>query len=149
MHSLLRTVRSLRMCPWRVRTASLLTKSRWLAVFDSELCSVRYGRACVAGGMERVKLSRHKLASGQSPSSHSPSGFTTRSKTLFRVRLQYHQLRRLAMEMNMAWTLTKRKRVILCYDSVEKLARLACFQSFFFRFEWGESRIECVAFTLS
>ena len=36
-----------------------------------------------------------------------------------------------AVEMNLAWDLTERERLTLCYDSEEELGQLACFQCFF------------------
>ena len=54
--------------------------------------------------------------------------------------------------MNLAWNLTERERLTLFYDSAEELGWLAAFQCcfvVFFHFERGQSRIECVAFTLS
>ena len=55
----------------------------------------------------------------------------------------------LAVEMNLAWNLTERESLILHYDSVKELGGLACFQRFFFfTLISGQSRIECVAFTL-
>jgi len=54
-----------------------------------------------------------------------------------------------AVEMNLAWNLTERERLTLYYDSAEELGRLAGFQWFFFASSGGQSRIECVAFTLS
>jgi len=51
--------------------------------------------------------------------------------------------------MNLTWELTKSERLTLYYDSAEELGRLAGFQCVFFASSGGQSRIECVAFTLS
>ena len=51
--------------------------------------------------------------------------------------------------MYLAWNLAERERLTLYYDSVEELGRLARFQWLFFASIGGQSRIECVAFTLS
>ena len=40
-----------------------------------------------------------------------------------------------AVEMNLARNLTGTERLILYYNSVEELGRLACFKGLFFRFE--------------
>ena len=52
------------------------------------------------------------------------------------------------MEMNLAWNLTEKERLTLYYDSAEELGRLAGFDWFIFASSGGQSRIECVAFTL-
>ena len=54
-----------------------------------------------------------------------------------------------AVEMYLAWNLAERERLTLYYDSAEELGRLARFQWLFFASIAGQSRIECVAFTLS
>ena len=51
--------------------------------------------------------------------------------------------------MYLTWNLAERERLTLYYDSAEELERLAGFQCFLFASIGGQSRIKCVAFTLS
>ena len=54
------------------------------------------------------------------------------------------------MEMNLASKLTGTERLTLYYDSVEELGEAGMFSvSFFSSLSGGQSRIVCVAFTLS
>ena len=55
-----------------------------------------------------------------------------------------------AVEANLAWNLTGEEHLTLYYDSVEELGEAGMFSVFFFSsLSGGQSRIVCVAFTLS
>ena len=53
-----------------------------------------------------------------------------------------------AVEMNLAWKLTRTERLTLYYDSVDELGQLACFKCLFFASSRSDFRIVYVPFTL-